>query len=204
MIEKLSYEHELRHKGYKAIAGVDEVGRGPLAGPVVAACVILDLDDIIEGIDDSKKLSLKKREALFDEITDKAVCYGIGIVDERTIDEINILQATKLAMEKAVLNMQIQPDFILCDAISSLKIPQQMMGIIKGDSLSYLIGAASIIAKQTRDKMMIDYANEHPEYGFERHKGYGTVYHREALLKYGPCELHRNTFIKKILAAQNG
>jgi ribonuclease HII len=181
MIEKLSYEHELRSKGYKVIAGVDEVGRGPLAGPVVAACVILDLDDVIEGVDDSKKLSLKKREALFDEITDKAICYGIGIVDQRTIDEINILQATKLAMEKAVKSMEIQPDFILCDAISTLNIPQQMMGIIKGDSISYLIGAASILAKQTRDKIMIDYANEHPQYGFEKHKGYGTIYHREAL-----------------------
>lgn len=204
MEDKLRYERELSERGYKAIAGVDEAGRGPLAGPVVAACVILDLNKIIEGVDDSKKLSFAKREKLLGTITEQAVCYGVGVVGEKKIDEINILNATKKAMSEAVCSMSIKPDFVLCDAIGDLDIPQDMMGIIKGDSLSYLIGAASIIAKQHRDKLMIEYADKYPVYGFERHKGYGTKQHREALLMHGPCEIHRATFIQKIMALRNG
>ncbi len=200
MSDKLAFERELLQKGYKYIGGVDEVGRGPLAGPVVAACVVMNLEDIIEGIDDSKKLSFKKREVLLKQIMEKAVCYSIGMADEKIIDEINILNATKKAMEQAVNSMKIAPDFILCDAIKKLNIKQDMMGIIKGDELSYSIGAASIIAKQYRDKMMIEYAKDFPEYGFEKHKGYGTKQHREALLEHGACNIHRMTFLTKILA----
>lgn len=204
MIDKLAYEREILSKGYKYIAGIDEVGRGPLAGPVVTACVIMDLENIIEGIDDSKKLSFNKREKLLTEIIEKSICYSIGVVDEKEIDSINILNATKKAMVQAVNGMEIQPDYVLCDAIDSLDIKQEIMGIIKGDSLSYTIGAASIIAKQYRDKLMIEYANEFPQYGFEKHKGYGTKYHREALLMHGPCRIHRKSFITKIMASQNG
>jgi len=204
MIDKLKYERELLNKGYKRIAGMDEAGRGPLAGPVVAACAIMNLDKIIEGVDDSKKLSFKKREALLNRITAESICYNVGVVAEDVIDKINILNATKLAMANAVNGMKIAPDFVLCDAIGILDIKQDMMGIIKGDALSYVIGAASIIAKQHRDKIMIEYAKEYPVYGFERHKGYGTKYHREALLEHGPCAIHRTTFLKKILAVQNG
>ncbi len=204
MEDKLIYERGLLDKGYKLIAGIDEVGRGPLAGPVVAACVIMDLENIIEGIDDSKKLSFKKREELLGKIFDSAVCYNIGMVDEKEIDEINILNATKKAMAQAVNGMKRSPDFVLCDAIKTLNIKQDMMGVIKGDLLSYSIGAASIIAKQHRDKLMIEYAKDFPVYGFEKHKGYGTKYHRQALIEHGPCEIHRASFIKKIMAAQNG
>ncbi len=200
MTDKLFYERELVAKGYKYIAGVDEVGRGPLAGPVVTACVIMNLEDIIEGIDDSKKLSFNKREKLLQGIMDKSICYSIGVADEKKIDEINILNATKLAMKNAVESMEISPDFVLCDAIKELDISQEMMGIIKGDELSYSIGAASIIAKQYRDKLMIKYAEEYPEYGFEKHKGYGTKQHREALLEHGACKIHRMSFLTKILA----
>jgi ribonuclease HII len=204
MNDKLHYERELLSRGYKYIAGVDEVGRGPLAGPVVAACVIMDLQKIVEGVDDSKKLSEKKRERLLGEIKNGAVCYCVGVVDEREIDRINILNATKKAMAEAINSMEIAPDYILCDAIDSLDITQEIMGIVKGDSLSYSIGAASIIAKQTRDSMMIDYAEIYPEYGFERHKGYGTAQHRKALVEYGPCAIHRATFIRKILGKADG
>ncbi|MCK5129522.1 MAG: ribonuclease HII [Clostridiales bacterium] len=203
MIDKLFYENKYKLLGYSAIAGMDEVGRGPLAGPVVAACVILNFDDIIDGIDDSKKVSAKKRESLLVEILAQSVSYGIGIVDEKIIDEINILQATYLAMEKAVQDMKVQPDIVLCDAVKTLKIEQEVVGITKGDSLSYLIGAASIIAKQKRDHMMIEYAITYPEYGFEQHKGYGTKQHRQALLTHGPCAIHRRSFIKKIWTVSN-
>ena len=175
-----------------------------LAGPVVAACVIMDLDKVIVGVDDSKKLSAKKRGKLLERICDEAICWSVGVVGEAEIDRINILNAAKLAMAEAVRGMDIQPDFVLCDAIDTLDIQQDMMGIVKGDALSYLIGAASIIAKQHRDKIMIDYADKYPVYGFERHKGYGTRQHREALLEHGPCAIHRATFIRKILAAKDG
>ena len=204
MTDKLRYEKELLKKGYKMIAGVDEAGRGPLAGPVVAACAIMGLDKIIEGVDDSKKLSSKKRAALLEKITREAVCLNVGVVWHDVIDEINILNAAKLAMEKAINGMETEPGYVLCDAIESLNIKQEMSGIIKGDALSYVIGAASIVAKEHRDAIMLEYAKKYPVYGFERNKGYGTKEHIEALLEYGPCEIHRATFIKKIMAAAHG
>ncbi len=197
--DTLKFENELFTCGYRLIAGVDEAGRGPLAGPVVAACVLLPLDDPIEGINDSKKLSPKKRAELLKIIRDKAIAYGVGIVDHETIDAINILNATKLAMKQAVESMTIQPDFVLVDAVKDLDITQPQMGIIKGDALSYMIAAASIIAKETRDDLMRDYAKAYPVYGMERHKGYPTKAHREAILEFGPCPIHRQSFLKKLL-----
>lgn len=199
MNDKLRLENRLIKEGYTKIAGIDEAGRGPLAGPVVAACAIMDLDNIIEGIDDSKKLSHKKRAALLDEIKQKALAYGVGIVDIDKIEEVNIYQATKLAMKLACENMQINPDYVLCDAMKDLDIRYKQEAIIKGDSKSYSIGAASIIAKETRDNIMIEYDKQYPEYGFAQHKGYGTKQHVEALKEYGKCEIHRPSFLKKIL-----
>lgn len=195
-IDKLLYEREEQAKGNVLIAGVDEVGRGPLAGPVCVACVIMPLDDLIEGVDDSKKLSEKKREMLFEKIKEKAICYSIQMVDEQTIDKINILEATKLAMKNAINSMEVKPDIVLVDAINKLDVETEIRGIIKGDALSYSIGCASILAKVTRDKLMCDLAKEYPEYGFEKHKGYGTKQHIEALKEYGPCIYHRLSFLK--------
>lgn len=195
-IDKLFYEKQWQEKGYKLIAGVDEVGRGPLAGPVCVACVIMPLDDIIEGVDDSKKLSEKKREMLFDKIKEKAICYSIQMIGEQTIDKINILEATKLAMKNAIESMSKSPDIVLIDAINKLDVQTEICGIIKGDALSYVIGCASILAKVTRDRLMCELAKEYPEYGFEKHKGYGTKQHIEALKKYGPCVYHRLSFLK--------
>ena len=179
-----------------SILGIDEVGRGPLAGPVCVACVIMPLDDIIEGVDDSKKVSEKKRKILFEQIKEKAISYSIEMVDEQTIDEINILQATKLCMKRAVENLGLKPDVVLVDAISALDIDVPIRGIIKGDALSYSIGCASILAKVTRDEYMVELGKEYPEYGFEKHKGYGTKVHIEALKEYGPCVYHRLSFLK--------
>lgn len=198
-IDKLAYERKLSEQGYTKIGGIDEAGRGPLAGPVVAACAIMDLSNLIEGIDDSKKLSHKKRAMLLEMIKGNAVSYGVGIVDIDMIEEINILNATKLAMVKAYEATDIKPGYVLCDAVKDLNIPIRQEAIIKGDSLSYSIGAASIIAKETRDDIMIEYDKKYPEYGFAQHKGYGTKQHIEALKKYGPCEIHRRSFLKKIL-----
>ena len=195
-VDKLLYEKQEQEKGRFLIAGVDEVGRGPLAGPVCVACVMMPLDDIIEGIDDSKKISEKKREQLFEEIKEKAICYSIQMVNEQTIDEINILEATKLAMKNAIESMDVKPDVVLVDAISKLDTDAEIRGIIKGDALSYSIGCASILAKVTRDRLMCDLAKEYPEYGFEKHKGYGTKQHIEALKEYGPCVYHRLSFLK--------
>lgn len=195
-VDKLLYEKEEQSKGNFLIAGMDEVGRGPLAGPVCVACVIMPLDDIIEGIDDSKKLSEKKRNELFELIKEKAIAYSIEMVDEKTIDEINILEATKFCMKKAVEGLTLKPDVVLVDAISKLDITVPIRGIVKGDSLSYSIGAASILAKVTRDNLMAEMAKEYPEYGFEKHKGYGTKAHIEALKEIGPCEYHRLSFLK--------
>lgn len=195
-VDKLLYEKQEQEKGRFLIAGVDEVGRGPLAGPVCVASVMMPLDDIIEGVDDSKKISEKKREQLFEEIKEKAICYSIQMVDEQTIDEINILEATKLAMKKAIETMDVKPDVVLIDAISKLDVNTEIRGIIKGDALSYSIGCASILAKVTRDRLMCDLAKEYPEYGFEKHKGYGTKQHIEALKEYGPCVYHRLSFLK--------
>ena len=195
-IDKLKFEHEEEAKGHFLIAGVDEVGRGPLAGPVCVAAVIMPLDDIIEGVDDSKKLSEKKRNLLFEQIKEKAVCYSIQMVDEEVIDKINILEATKLCMKNAIEDLTLKPDIVLVDAISKLDTDVPLRGIIKGDALSYSIGCASILAKVTRDNLMIELAKEYPEYGFEKHKGYGTKAHIEALKEHGPCKYHRLSFLK--------
>ena len=195
-VDKLLYEKAEQEKGNFLIAGMDEVGRGPLAGPVCVACVIMPLDDIIEGIDDSKKVSEKKRNELFEIIKEKAVAYSVEMVDEQKIDEINILEATKLCMKKAVESLTLKPDVVLVDAISKLDINIPIRGIVKGDALSYSIGCASILAKVTRDNYMCEIAKEYPEYGFEKHKGYGTKAHIEALKEIGPCEYHRLSFLK--------
>lgn len=195
-VDKLKFERIELENGKTLIAGMDEVGRGPLAGPVCVACVIMPLDDLIDGVDDSKKLSEKKREELFAKIKEKAICYSIQMVDEQTIDKINILEATKLAMKNAVNSMKVKPDVVLVDAINKLDVDVEIRGIVKGDALSYSIGCASILAKVTRDKLMCDLAKEYPEYGFDKHKGYGTKVHIEALKKYGPCVYHRLSFLK--------
>ena len=188
-------ERRLELGGYRLIGGIDEAGRGPLAGPVVAACVILNPEDPVLGVNDSKKLSPKRRSELKKQIEEKALAYGIGIVDEKTIDEINILEATKLAMKTAVENMKIQPDYLLIDALTlpDLSIPQE--GIIKGDVLSVSIAAASILAKETRDELMIQLDAQYPGYGFAKHKGYGTPQHISALKSMGPLPIHRKSFI---------
>lgn len=195
-IDKLKFEREEESKGHFLIAGVDEVGRGPLAGPVCVACVMMPLDDIIEGVDDSKKISEKKRNLIAEQIKEKAICYTVELVDEDTIDKINILEATKLAMKRAIENMQIKPDVVLVDAISKLDVDVNIRGIIKGDALSYSIGCASILAKVTRDNLMCELAQEYPEYGFEKHKGYGTKAHIDAIKEHGPCVYHRLSFLK--------
>ena len=197
--EKLQYENALLNKGYQYIVGVDEVGRGPLAGPVVCAAVIMPFDEnlIIEGIDDSKKLSEKKRELLSEKIKQTALAYTIIETDEKTIDEINILEATKLGMKRAVESLSLPPDIVLTDGNMTLDIDYPQQSIIKGDSLSYSIGAASIIAKVHRDHLMDEYAKDYPEYAFAKNKGYGTAEHINAIKEYGLCPIHRKTFTKK-------
>ncbi len=179
------------------LAGVDEAGRGPLAGPVFAAAVILPEDVIIEGINDSKKLSEKKREKLYDEICEKALAYCVASVDEEKIDEINILQATFCAMRQAVAGLKQQPDYVLVDGNKSPSIPCET--VVKGDSKSMSIAAASILAKVSRDRYIVEMSKQYPEYGFEKHKGYGTKAHYEAIEKHGICPIHRKTFLKKVL-----
>ena len=196
-MDKLEYERELQERGYKYICGVDEVGRGPLAGPVVCAAVIMPLDDIIEGIDDSKKLSAKKREKLAQLIQEKAIACHISRIEPQIIDEINILEATKLCMKNAVEGLEIVPDFVLTDGNMTLDIAIPQMSIVKGDYLSYSIGAASIVAKVFRDKIMDDYAAEYPRYGFEKNKGYGTADHIKGIKEAGLCAIHRRSFTKK-------
>ena len=193
------FEKKAFSSGFDLVAGVDEAGRGPLAGPVFAACVILPKDCIIDGINDSKKLSEKKRELLFDEICKKAISYSIASVDEKIIDEINILNATHLAMNKAVKEMKISPDYVLIDgnSIKNKQTPHET--IVKGDQKSISISAASILAKVARDRFICSISKEYPQYGFEKHKGYGTKLHTEAILKYGPSPIHRKTFLKKLL-----
>lgn len=195
-VDKLLYEKEYLNKGYNNICGCDEAGRGPLAGPVVVASVIMPLDDIIDGIDDSKKLSEKKREELYDKIISKAKSFKISIISEKIIDEINILNATKRGMEEAINNLSIKPDFALVDAVKGLKLNCEYLPLIKGDYLSYSIGCASILAKVTRDKLMKEMSKKYPNYEFDKHKGYGTKQHIELLKKYGKCEIHRDSFIK--------
>ena len=197
--EKLQYERALLAQGLQYIAGVYEVGRGPLAGPVVCAAVIMPLDEenIIVGIDDSKKLSAKKRETLAEEIKKRALAYTIVEVSEKEIDEINILEATKLGMKKALETLEIVPQSVLTDGNMTLNIDFPQRSVIGGDALSYSIGAASIIAKVYRDKMMDDYAKEYPQYAFDSNKGYGTAAHIQAIKEYGLCPIHRRTFTKK-------
>ena len=194
-IESLKqFEHKYEDS-YKYIAGIDEVGRGPLAGPVVTACVILPRDEEILYINDSKKLTPAKREELYEIIMEKAVSVGIGVNSEARIDEINILQATYEAMRQAIAESQVQPDLLLNDAVTIPGVDIKQVAIIKGDAKSVSIGAASIIAKVTRDRMMVEYDAIYPEYGFAANKGYGTAEHIAALKKYGPCPLHRRSFI---------
>ena len=193
------YEKEARSKGIVLVAGMDEAGRGPLAGPVVAAAVILNPENPVYGVDDSKKLSPKKRAALKLEIEEKAISVGVGIVDVETIDSINILEATKLAMKKAVAQLNPQPELLLIDAVQLKDLPIAQQPIIKGDALSVSIAAASIIAKETRDEMLKAYDELYPEYGFASHKGYGTKQHMDAIRNLGPLPIHRKTFIKNIV-----
>lgn len=203
--EMSKIEKQLKEEGYSMIAGVDEVGRGPLAGPVVAAAVVLSDDfDLIE-INDSKKLSEKKREELFPLIKEKSVAYAIGMVSPEIIDEINILEATKMAMRGAVLNLNEKLkengvggiDMLLIDALTLDNMPMEQKGIIKGDAKSISIAAASVLAKVTRDRLMMEYDSEYPGYGFASNKGYGTKAHCEGIEKQGICPIHRRSFLKK-------
>lgn len=201
LYEQMSeYEKEFLARGLKLIAGMDEAGRGPLAGPVVAACVILDPEKPVYGVNDSKKLSPKRRAELKAEIEEKALAIGVGIVDEKTIDEINILEATKLAMKQAVQNLGVLPEILLIDALTLKDLPIPQEGIIKGDAKSVSIAAASIIAKETRDAMLMELDQQYPEYGFASHKGYGTPQHIQAIKEYGPLPVHRRSFIKNFIS----
>lgn len=193
------YEMKLLKNNIKYIAGIDEVGRGPLAGPVYTAAVILDPNIDILGIRDSKKLSEKQREFLSEEIRQKCLCYSIGIASEEEIDEINILNATKLAMKRAIEGLPIKPDYLLIDALRLKDVDIPQIAIIKGDDLSISIGAASIVAKVERDSFMVKISQNYSEYKFESNKGYGSKEHIEALKKYGPCKIHRRSFIKNFI-----
>ena len=195
----LLHENEVRAKGFRYICGVDEAGRGPLAGPVCAAAVILRDNQIIEGVNDSKKLSEKKREALFDVIREEALAYSIAFATVEEIEELNILNATMLAMKRAVEGLSTKADYALIDGNKTPNLDIPCEYVIKGDANSMSIAAASILAKVSRDRLCREYAEKYPEYGFEKHKGYGTKAHTEAILKYGPCEIHRFSFLKKVL-----
>ena len=203
MIDLLAYEKELYSEGIEYIAGTDEAGRGPLAGPVVAAAVILPKNTIILGVNDSKQLTEKKREELFDIINEKALAVGVAFVDNEKIDEINILEASRLAMMEAIKKLKIKPEYVLSDAMK-MNIDVPVKPIIKGDALSESIAAASIIAKVTRDRYMDEMDLKYPNYGFKKHKGYPTKDHIEAIKKYGITPIHRKTFkpIKKMLIEQ--
>lgn len=200
-IEKdwLLYEREARNNGYNVVCGVDEAGRGPLAGPVFAAAVILPQGLAIEGIDDSKKLSEKKREALYDEIKSLALAFNVAFATEKEIDEVNILNATFFAMKRAVDGLSLWPDLVLVDGNRAPALGLPTKTIVKGDSLSGSIAAASILAKVERDRLMKKLSEKYPNYGLEKHKGYGTKMHVEAIKRHGPAEIHRKSFLKKIL-----
>lgn len=203
MNELWNYEHTAYAQGYTCICGIDEAGRGPLAGPVCAAAVILPKDLEIEGLNDSKKLSDKRRRALFEYIKEQALAYGIAFATEQEIDRINILQATFLAMRRAVEQMQIKADLALVDGNREPDLGDlPVRTIVKGDSLSANIAAASILAKVTRDDYMMEMAQKYPQYRFDVHKGYGTQAHYAAIDAYGPCPIHRQTFLKKYYAKQ--
>ena len=195
-----SMEKELYDKGFEYICGIDEAGRGPLAGPVVVAGVIMPKDSMIEGVNDSKKVSEKKREKLYDVILEEAISYSVAIIGQDVIDDINILNATKQGVTKVVEELDVKPNLILVDALTHINtkgIPYD--SIIKGDAKCYNIAAASIIAKVTRDRIMREWDEIYPQYGFINHKGYGTAKHIEALKEYGPCPIHRKTFIKNFV-----
>lgn len=193
----LEYENIAYADGFQIVCGIDEAGRGPLAGPVYAAAVILPEGHIIEGVNDSKKLSEKKRDELFDKVIDECLAYSVGIATEKEIDEINILQATFLAMRRAVDGLNIKPDIALVDGNKTPGLAIEQRAIIKGDGKSANIAAASIIAKVSRDRYMLEMAEKYPQYQFEKHKGYGTKLHYEMLEKYGISPIHRLTFLKK-------
>lgn len=195
----LEIEEGLYSKGYRLVCGVDEAGRGPLCGPVVAAAVILKPGDTIEGVNDSKKLSEKKREKLYQDIMDKALAVGVGISDVDVIETVNILNATKLAMKQAIENLSIVPEYVLIDGNQMIDIDINASTVVHGDAVSESIAAASIIAKVTRDRMLIKWDKDYPEYGFAKHKGYGTKAHIEAIGKYGLTPLHRPSFCKKFI-----
>ncbi len=198
-----AYEREAWEKGYTYIAGMDEAGRGPLAGPVVAAAVILDPNNPVYGVDDSKKLSPARRQALKKEIEEKAVAVSVGMADVETIDSINILEATKLAMKRAVEGLVFQPEIVLIDAVKLELISFEQQSIIRGDALSVSIAAASIVAKETRDDILRLYDTLYPEYGFAQHKGYGTAAHYEAIERYGVLPIHRRSFLKSFFERNN-
>ena len=196
---EFTLEKELLESGYRAFCGVDEAGRGPLCGPVVAAACILSPDTVIEGLNDSKKLTAAKREELYDIIMEKAVAVGIGMASPARIDEINILQATYEAMREAISKLSVKPDLLLNDAVTIPGVDIRQVPIIKGDAKSISIGAASIVAKVTRDRMMAEYDKIMPEYGFASNKGYGSAEHIAALKKVGPSPIHRASFIKNFV-----
>lgn len=193
----LQYERELISKGYKNIAGVDEAGRGPLAGPVVVAAVVMPLDELIDGVNDSKKLSAKKRDTLYELIMQKALRVKTSVISHEIIDDINILNATKRGMTECLDGLE-QTDAALIDAVK-LQASVSTLSIIHGDALSYSIAAASIIAKVTRDRLMLEYDRQYPQYNFAKHKGYGTAEHIKLLKEYGPCPIHRRSFIKNFV-----
>ncbi len=192
--ELFEHDKQLLDSGYRYICGIDEAGRGPLAGPVSVCAVIMPLDEMIEGVNDSKKVSPKKRELLYEQIKQKALTYRSVMIDNEVIDEINILQATKKAMKEALEGLSIKPDLVLVDAVK-LELDVETRAIIKGDATSYAIASASIIAKVERDKLMDEYDKLYPEYGFSKHKGYGTKMHIDAIKEHGPTPVHRKTFI---------
>ena len=193
----LKFENKAYENGYNYVCGVDEAGRGPLCGPVVAAAVILRKNAQLEGVNDSKKLTEKKREKLYDDIMENAVAVGIGMSDVDLIEEINILNATKEAMKQAINNLDIKPDYVLIDGNQNIQIDIDRETVISGDALSESIAAASIIAKVTRDRMLREYDKEYPEYGFAKHKGYGTKQHIEAIKEHGLTPIHRPSFCTK-------
>lgn len=195
----LEIEDGLYSKGYKYICGVDEAGRGPLCGPVVAAAVILPKGVCIEGVNDSKKLSEKKREKLYDDIMEKALAVGVGISDVDVIEKVNILNATKLAMVQAIENLNVKPEYVLIDGNQRIDIAIPLDTVVKGDAKSESIACASIIAKVTRDRLLIEYDKKYPEYGFAKHKGYGTKVHIEAIKQYGLTPIHRPSFCQKFI-----
>jgi len=192
------FDEQYYNKGYSLICGIDEAGRGPLAGPVAAGAVILPRGCKILYVNDSKKLSEKRREELSERIKEEAIAFSVAMVDNRRIDEINILQATYEAMRKAVESLKVKPDFLLVDGMAFPGSPVSMEPVVKGDALSFSVAAASILAKVARDRLMRDYDVAYPEYGYAKHKGYGTAAHMEAIRKYGPSPIHRKSFITRI------